>query len=310
MPASSYARPGLDEHWSSDPARVAGVVQQVVVTRQLEELLRAFNQAGIDTILLKGTAFWNWLYEPGERPVSDIDIMVRQGDFDRACKVVQEAGYRHKGESTGRRATERASHNCGFFPPRIKEKQVFLEVHRRFTHASRYDIDAEGLFQRSVQCKVGEQGTSRLSPEDNLLHLAIHKSVHNGGFDTDMRNLEDAHRIIQVSDVDWQVLVERAEGWGCSLVLWILLDSIRRVFGSAVPGWVMDRTRPDVLRMAYLSLFFQRHDGAWVFSPGKAGSWTRRFGVFPVQLDRMNQVGRSLVAYAKVRLLDLWLAMG
>lgn len=74
-----------------DRARVAGLVLQL----QTEEAIRAFADASIEAMPLKGT----WLAEAahhdlGLRHSSDIDLLVGERDLPRAVEVLRAAGYR------------------------------------------------------------------------------------------------------------------------------------------------------------------------------------------------------------------------
>ena len=53
-----------------------------IFLRELQQLLRASNNGGIDVILLKGAAFSIDLYpEPGIRPLRDIDLLIHKKDI-------------------------------------------------------------------------------------------------------------------------------------------------------------------------------------------------------------------------------------
>ena len=281
----------------------AALVQQLLLTKQAEELLGAFAERSIPAILLKGTAFWTSIYQPGERPVSDIDILVREQDLDRAGAVFEDLNYdRHLTDN--RPATMRSFYNHGYMP-RNRHGRTAVELHRCLTHPIRYDIDVPGLFDRAEPCTLGRAPALRLSPEDSLLHLAIHRSVHSGGFDEDPRNHEDAHRIIAQRDVDWDALISRAARWGCATVTWIMFDSIAHRHGTPVPPEVLHRLLPGRPRQQYLHRMFRRANGAWALRRQDLPGWQRRLAVFPLQLDRPDQFARSAWFYGRTRLQDL-----
>jgi len=284
------------------PSRAA-LAQQLLVTRQLSDLLPALEQRNIRSVLLKGTAFWTCLYEPGERPVSDIDLLVHPRDFEQAKAALIDLGY-ERYEAENRPATTRAYYNHGFRPARGQPGTV-VELHRCLTHPIRYDIDMDGLVDRAEPCVAGRTRAWRLSPEDALLHLAIHRSMHFGGFDEDPRNHEDAHRIVSQRHIDWDSLAARAGAWGCATVLWILLDSIARRHGTPVPADVLGRIQPSRVRIKYLGRALHRFNGAWTLRRQDLPGWQRRFAVFPLQLDRPGQFARSAWFYGTTRLRDL-----
>lgn len=67
--------------------------------RRIQELLLAIDQAGgrqdISLVGLKGAALHGLgLYAPGERPMADVDLLVRRGDFRRASAMIESLGFR------------------------------------------------------------------------------------------------------------------------------------------------------------------------------------------------------------------------
>jgi hypothetical protein len=73
------------------------------------ELLTRIQATGVRTILLKGAAVRNALYEPGEaRPARDVDLLVSSDDLDAAREALREAGL--EDPLAGAAASERAPH--------------------------------------------------------------------------------------------------------------------------------------------------------------------------------------------------------
>jgi len=282
----------------------AALAQQLLVTKQLSELLPALEQRNIKSVLLKGTAFWTCIYEPGERPVSDIDILIRTTDTDLADEALRSLGY--SGERNPLRPASEREYNNRHYYPHPKEHGLMLELHRRILHRQRYDIDTEGLFSRAIPCRIGSASALQLSVEDNLLHLAMHRTVHGDGFTPDCRNIEDAHRIIARMPVDWMALVDRAHAWGCATALWILLDSVRSRNDSAVPHGVLASLEPSIARRRYMDLVLESDHGMRLFRWPAMATWPRRLLLLPLILDHPRQHSRFVAYYAWLRVRDAW----
>jgi hypothetical protein len=63
---------------------------------QLGEILTAFARAGVAVIVLKGPALASEHYpDPALRPFTDLDLLVRRHDRDRAIDVLSAVGYVH-----------------------------------------------------------------------------------------------------------------------------------------------------------------------------------------------------------------------
>ncbi|HDN64899.1 MAG TPA: hypothetical protein ENF23_01160, partial [Methanosarcinales archaeon] len=93
---------GIDDV-SLVPERVTAVLREryyITLARNMihyDELgtaLRVFADAGIDVIVLKGGALAETVYRDiGLRPFSDVDILVREEDLQRAKEVMTKIGY-------------------------------------------------------------------------------------------------------------------------------------------------------------------------------------------------------------------------
>jgi hypothetical protein len=61
---------------------------------ELERLLAAFVQRGIEVVLLKGAhTGYRYFPDPGTRPASDIDLLVRRADSDVAQRLLSNLGF-------------------------------------------------------------------------------------------------------------------------------------------------------------------------------------------------------------------------
>ena len=77
------------------PGRAAGVLANTLrIDWATAEVLKAFEAAGVQSLLLKGATFARWLYTNDDpRPYGDCDLLVRPGDFEQARTVLTELGF-------------------------------------------------------------------------------------------------------------------------------------------------------------------------------------------------------------------------
>ena len=69
--------------------------QHLFGVQQLCSLLAAFDRASVPVIPLKGPALGEALYrDPGLRPFTDLDLLVRRADVARAVALLSNLGYR------------------------------------------------------------------------------------------------------------------------------------------------------------------------------------------------------------------------
>src|SRR5690349_17344664 len=78
----------------SDPSDPVARGSYVVRQRTLQLLARAISGAGLKAVLVKGSALAVTHYRPAwQRPMGDIDLLVRPADRDRALGALAAAGF-------------------------------------------------------------------------------------------------------------------------------------------------------------------------------------------------------------------------
>jgi len=77
------------------PSWASGVVAgNLRVDWATAEVLRAFESAGVESLLLKGASIKRWLYDrSAPRPYGDCDLLVRPNDLEGAQRVLAELGF-------------------------------------------------------------------------------------------------------------------------------------------------------------------------------------------------------------------------
>jgi len=270
----------------------------VVRAGQVERAIGLLNKAGIEPMLIKGMGLLGEIYEPQERPMQDIDLMVRQHHFDRAVSVLMEAGY-FKREHPGREITWERMYHDELFPP-ADEHGVVVEVHRHFVQPERYRVDVDEVWSGALKQKWFK-GTALIpSWEDHVIILATHHARHGHGFrEDDVQNVKDVRRIIEIKDLDFDAVADKAIKWGCSQVAWLMLSSQE----MNVPEPVLERLKPCRLRMRIIRRFLVYRDGIWVRRPLDA-EWKEKISMFLLCMDDKRQIAGALGTWGKKRLSD------
>ena len=122
----------------------------------------------IEAILLKGIAYVGAIYpEPAERPMTDIDLLVREAQFDDAARALRRAGYWHDGKLNQRSA---ANHAVTF-----RRQESAIDLHRGLVQRGRMGIDLDAVWRDAVPAR---HGAFRPAPaHEYLLHIA-HMARH------------------------------------------------------------------------------------------------------------------------------------
>src|SRR5262249_18803953 len=218
----------------------------------------ALAERHIEWIPLKGLLFGRTLYgSPPLRPMTDLDFLVRPGAPDPASAALETLGYVRE-ISPGRRAT-----HAEMFERHYRRDAgafvVKVEPHSGLGQASRYRVDGEGLWERSVPVsRYGitdwGPGVRALAVEDNLAHLFLHQA--NAVFDEhDLRGALDIHELVVQWRPDWERVLSRARAWRIVTPMYVALSAARALLGTPVPREIARAIRPGALRRAWLARF-------------------------------------------------------
>jgi Uncharacterised nucleotidyltransferase len=183
--------------------------------RRIEQLLDAIathaHTAGIAVLALKGTALCRLgVYVPGERPMADLDLLVRPADCDAAARICTRLGYRESGATWKHRSFEAQGDGPAVLGERA-EGALKIDLHTRIVE--RLPLAELDLTDRILPPRLNPGLNAYRSPAMLMLHLLAHTAgsmVHRG---LRLVQLWDVARLAALMTVqDWQVLSETHGG--------------------------------------------------------------------------------------------------
>lgn len=229
--------------WQGPPvwqAFLAEQKQQTLLRQQhIVALLARLNEAGVPLVAMKGSALLALgVFADGERPMSDIDLLVRPQDRDRMLQSLQAMGYVVE--------LEVARHVC-LRPATSPSNVAFGEHARNPVKIELHERVYEPLPIREVDITAqvfSADARSGINAYPSTAALMRHLLLHAAG---NIR--EGAVRFIQLHDIaglarrldtqDWAELVRHEAG---SPGLWWALPPLRlaaRHFPEAIPASVL-----------------------------------------------------------------------
>jgi hypothetical protein len=155
---------------------VLGAVRRLAADALAGEVIEAFRNNGIRSILLKGPATTRWLYggDDGVRLYRDVDLLVSPHDFGRA--ETQLAGLGLSYHLARVAPDEQVPHARRWIRPR---QVVSLDLHRTLPGAG---VDEQAtwdiLSERTETCDVAGVQAEILSEPARTLLLALHAASH------------------------------------------------------------------------------------------------------------------------------------
>ena len=157
-------------------AYLAASANFVKSENQLFKIVKTFEEAKIEVLVLKGAAFSRAIYKiPAMRFYLDIDLLVLPKDLKRARKVLFGLGYRSKGEDW-----RLINYNCeeGFINGITKEfLSLELHWHPHYFFPLSRNFKIENLFEEAVTIESTKFSFKTLNPVDAVLNSAIHAAL-------------------------------------------------------------------------------------------------------------------------------------
>jgi hypothetical protein len=223
MPAEHV--PGLIE-------RQRGAMYQVLrLESRLILVTKMFRDAGIDSIVLKGSAVAHSFYpDPSQRLFGDVDVLVRGRDLEDAVAILQALGYRRRFPEPRPGFSRRFGHTVLHVDPEGCE----VDLHRTLVGGPfGLRIEPESLFESSVPFILADRHLRRLDDTAAFLHACLHASL--GHHPPQLVSLRDVVQIAQRGEVDWERLSDRTRRGGCGAVVSHAITATERTLGVQLP---------------------------------------------------------------------------
>jgi Uncharacterised nucleotidyltransferase len=195
----------------------------------LARVLGALNEAGIETIILKGAYLAENFYgNPALRPMSDVDILVHPEDLGKANLALSSVGFNAMEFSLS------PPDDVNEFHYVEKASGMLIEVHWALLPPDYpFTVDMNALWKRAIPARVAGAKVLALSSEDLVIHLAIHATIHR--FEFGLRPLCDLAEVLSWASVDWEVLEERTHRNGMSRAVLVPLSLAGSLLQAAIP---------------------------------------------------------------------------
>lgn len=187
----------------------------------LELLLKAFQERGIEVIPLKGPALALALYgDAAMRQANDLDLLVRRRDFPNAEALLLGLGFATLGAA-------------GDHDRRFVRGELLVELHFELASPRFFPFEAKGIWSRSHLSDFRGIPVRAMSANDLALYLCAHGLKH--GFSRLVWILDLARALRGWSHGEYRDLVRQAQGEG--LLTWLLIgcEVVRAMFPEQLP---------------------------------------------------------------------------
>jgi len=211
---------------------------------KLIRLLRRLKESNISAIPFKGPALAEYVYgDLSLRQFNDLDILVSKRDAFSARNLLISQGYRP--EIQLKDSQYKVFVNLKNSAPFISnDGKIAVDLHWEMTGKySLLPFDLETLENRFVHASLAGKQVDHLCPEDLLLYLCHHGSLHC------WQNLEMISSVAELMrshiDMDWLQVTNLAAGLRCERILLLGLFLAHDLLGAPLPDHILGRVKAD-----------------------------------------------------------------
>jgi hypothetical protein len=275
MNSSKYVPYGVMENLKK--MYFSNLARNISLYDELSKILTAFKKAGIDTIVLKGAFLAEEIYKNiGLRLMSDIDLLIKEKDLQKAKKELTELKYS---------ATD-------IFPTKLHEQfQTVLSEELQFIHQDKnivieihwdiqpqqtpYKVDINKFWNNAKPIKIAGIETLVFAPEDLLQHLCLHVDKHvNNSSAPPAKPLRDYCDIAEVTrhyknTINWNYLLQSSKDYGIEEPIFQGLTISKKYFGAFVPENILSALEPVKSSIGFEEIFKETMEG----NPKRKNQW-------------------------------------
>jgi hypothetical protein len=181
----------------------------------LLEIAEVLDTAGIDFLVLKGTAAAHLVYpEPSLRMFGDNDLLFRSEQFDEALEALYRHGYVRPAAPPRPGFDRRFGKGATLRRLGIDE----LDTHRNLVFGTfGFRIDLDELFGSAVTFRLGGRDLRALGPETRFLHACYHSAL--GDPEPRFSSVRDVAQMLATGEHDPQRVLALARQWEARAVL-------------------------------------------------------------------------------------------
>jgi hypothetical protein len=201
------------------------------------EVLEIFDHAGLDVLVLKGVGIAPLAYpDPGTRPVSDLDVLVRASQLSALDELIEHRGAYQRYDSVAPALRARYRHAA-----EARLAGHVVDVHWRLLVDRFDDRPDDAMFDRAREVRVGPRSARTLGVDDHIVHAIAHGVRRNAL--SPVRWIADVARLVEQQPVDWSVVEECAASRHIEGVVGRALELVNRRYGVPVPEMTLRALR-------------------------------------------------------------------
>ena len=228
--------------------------RNLLFLKELGRALKAFKETGIPALVLKGAFLIEEIYKnPGLRPMSDIDLLVKRENLLQVHEGLKGLGYTTTDNYLDYIEKPISGYlNSLFYYRKENEASIPLHIHWHLVNSSVPNymfssrIDMDGIWQETEKIKIADGEALSLAPN----HLVIYLSEHA------LRMKHSLDRLILLCDIseviekygnrlNWKKVIGDSFMFNLDRMVYYNLYLVKKFLGREIPSYVLKRLKPE-----------------------------------------------------------------
>lgn len=269
--------------------------------RDAERALEALVHAGVPTMVTKGIALIDGYYgNAALRPMSDIDMIVKPEDVDRACDALIAAGWQNHDEVFTNQRAKKESMYRGRTANFEQEGGTDIDLHWQPFHECLSSSVRDAFWKDAEDILIGKATCLRPSADKLLFHIITHGMRPNAL--NPMRWIADAAVILRArkDQIDWDGLYRYARKARLLRRLRMGLDELEYALGETFPPQPRFM-RPSFVESLEQSAFRAQREDISMDSGENKIRWSKRIRVLVSDAGLSADVWLAFAERARLR---------
>lgn len=252
----------LPDHWRDE---YEAIEQKLTAYMdELDKVASLLAESKIPLIALKNSGITRGMYPHlGACPMGDIDVLVSKKQFIEAHEILTRHGYELKFRCEFEEDSLEAAEHAGGAEYSVQlenGRHLWFELQWRPV-AGRWiqpeqEPDTDELIGRSIPIESSD--VRLLSPEDNLLQVALHTAKHTFVRAPGFRLHTDVDRIVSTQEIDWDLFCRRVINLKTKTAVYMSLAMAKSLLNTPVPEDVLLKIQPNLLKIRIMTKWLER----------------------------------------------------
>lgn len=248
--------------WDKEFADVDSFI--AVLMRVLEEVATKLKDNSIQIVALKNAGIAKSIFKNNAcSPMGDLDLLVRSKDFNKAHKIILEKlgfTFKFRSEFEDENLEEAFRGGGTEYYKIVDGYKVWLELQWR-PIAGRWiqphnEPNGDLLMDNSIQTE--NSNVRILSPEDNLLQVALHTAKHSYVRAPGFRLHSDVDRVVRFQNIDWNRFIEKVQSLRLKTAVYFSLYFAKELLKTPIPEDVFKSLKPINFRRKLIYYYINK----------------------------------------------------